>query len=114
MSETLDPGTLLVRRTAYGRPVEEREQRLPVPEFETPHIARLAMGVTSTRRVSEDMEFMKIEVRVELPCLPNDEDIRQTKDYALNLIQDILSNEQPKPVATVQSVISHQTGTPIA
>lgn len=116
MSERPDPGTVMVRRTAYGRPPEEREHRLPVPDFETPHVARVAVGMTSTRRMSHDFEFMKVEVRVDLPCLPNEEDVRETVAYASGLIDEIVNGADPdmgEPPALTQQP-RHEPGAPIA
>lgn len=110
-----DPGIVMVRRTAYGRAPEEREVRVPVPAFDTPHVARVAVGATSTRRMSADFEFMKIEVRVDLPCLPNEEDIRETVSYASALIEELIHGAEPDfgptPAIPVQR---HIPGTPIA
>lgn len=115
MSESPDPGTVMVRRTAYGRPPEEREHRLPVPAFETQHVARVGVGMSSTRRMSAEFEFMKVEVRVELPCLPNEDDIRETVTYATALIDEIINGpEEDRGAPLIEQAPRHTPGAPIA
>lgn len=113
MSETVEEGTIMVRRSGYGRPATEREVKVPVPDFGDTPTARIAVGMSSTRRMSDDMEFMKVEIRVELPCLPNDTDIRETQAYAIDLIRTALAGEEPAP-PPVHVTPRHIPGTPIA
>lgn len=114
MTESTEDGTVVVRRSRYGRVIDEAETKIAVPDFGDRPTARIAVGMTSTRRMSEDMEFMKIEVRVELPCHPNDEDIRETRDYAIDLIHSTLAGEEPAHAPRALPTSSHTPGKPIA
>lgn len=110
-----DHGTVLVRRTAYGRPPEEREARLPVPVFEG-ETARVTVGNSATRKMGTEFEFMKVEVRVELPCLANEMDIRETIHYAAGLIEEFINGPEVDrgDAPTMIAVERRQPGTPIA
>ena len=116
MSEAPDQGTIMVRRTAYGRPPQERERRVPVPVFEGPS-ARVTVGTSITRRMATEFEFMKVEVRVELPCQPNEQDILETAEYANHLIERVIGTAVPEPdvgPAPAIQITARQPGTPIA
>lgn len=116
MSEAPDQGTIMVRRTAYGRPPQEREHRVPVPLFDGPS-ARVTVGTSITRRLANEFEFIKVEVRVELPCQPNEQDVLETADYANGLIERIIGSAVPEPdvgTAPAIQIEARQPGTPIA
>ena len=117
MSEQPDQGTVMVRRTAYGRAPQEREHLIPVPLFDGPH-ARVAVGTSITRRLSSEFEFIKVEVRIELPCQPNQSDIMETADYANSLIESIIGQAAPEPEGPALDRASlpapRPIGTPIA
>lgn len=107
----------MVRRTAYGRPPEEREQRIPVPVFDCDPVY-VTTGLSATRRINDNFEYMKVEVRIELPCAPNETDIRETINYATGLIDELVNGAEDdlgvQPLADTQTLPQHQPGTPIA
>jgi hypothetical protein len=109
----------MVRRTAYGRPAVERETRVPVPVFDGP-TARIAVGTSITRKIgmADSFEFIKVEVRVELPCLPNERDITETAEFANHMIEGLIGQAAPEPdygpVVAVAIAPTRTPGTPIA
>lgn len=116
MSEAPDQGTIMVRRTAYGRAPQEREHRIPVPLFDGP-IARVTVGTSITRRLANEFEFMKVEVRIELPCQPNEQDVLETAEYANSLIERVIGTAPPEPdvgSAPAIQIAARTPGTPIA
>lgn len=67
-------GTIEVERTNYG--IEHHEtERVTIPLFAT-HPARVAVAGGVTRQLG-GMEFARIDVRVELPCLPEISEIER-------------------------------------
>lgn len=119
MSEQPDQGTVMVRRSAYGRPAVERETRIPVPIFDGP-TARIAVGTSITRKIglADSFEFIKVEVRVELPCYPNEQDITETAEFANHMIEGLIGQASPEPDYGPAVAITHaptrRPGTPIA
>lgn len=91
---------------------------MPVPVFDCDPIY-VAAAASATRRINNDFEFMKVEVRVELPCVPNPDDIRETLGYATGLIDELMNGAGedlgvPALAEAAEPARPYQPGTPIA
>lgn len=78
-------GTMVVSSTVYGMESEER-QALRVPVFHTaPARVRVSGGVTENMG---NYSSIRVDVSVELPCLPNEVDIGHAYEVAARLVED--------------------------
>jgi hypothetical protein len=88
-------GTVLVRRSAYGKEVEE-VGTIKVPAFTT-QPARVRVTGSITKNLG-DYNSARVEVAVEMPCQPHDEDIRETHTYISNLLDELIPQELEKAI----------------
>lgn len=86
-----EQGTVLVRRVAYGAESERRDT-LRVPVFATdPARVRVAGGLTLNLG---DYNSARVDVMVELPCYPEETELRRAKDFAAQQVEVFLREEQ--------------------
>ncbi len=82
--------TIRVMSTAYGQE-SNRQSLISVPVFHT-EPARVTVAGSVTRNQG-DFNSARVEVSISLPCYPNDADIRETKDYASRLLEEMIPAE---------------------
>jgi hypothetical protein len=90
-------GTVTVLRTAYGQERTATEH-VRVPVFST-EPARVRVSGSVTRNLG-DYNSARVEVTVELPCYPEDSEIRRTYEYASQLLDDLIPKELEKAAGT--------------
>lgn len=86
-------GTILVRRSAYGAETEERE-KIRVPIFRTSP-ARVRVSGSVTRNLG-DYNSARVEVSIEMPCYPTEQEVRATFDWASGLLDEMVPAELKK------------------
>ena len=95
---TVHEGFISVQRVAYGQTEESRET-IQVPLFAT-QPARVRVVAGTTRNLG-DYNSARVEVMVELPCYPEDGEIRRAYAYASTVLDELIPVELAK--AGVQS-----------
>lgn len=88
-------GTIEVFRSAYGRQTESRE-RIRVPVYGT-NVARVGVKGGITRNLG-DYNSARVDVSIEVPCYPVEEDIRAAYVFASEMIDELLPLELEKAV----------------
>lgn len=88
-----EAGTCFVRRVAYGTSHEELDE-IQVPIFATAP-ARVRVGGGATLNVG-GMEYVRVDVQVELPCYPEASEIERAYGYALGFVEARLAEEIAK------------------
>lgn len=84
-------GYVQVETTAYGRRVTETRDRVLAPLFKTaPAHVRVSGSVT---RNLGDYNSAKVEVSVQLPCYPVEEEVMSTYNYASSLVDRLIDRE---------------------
>ena len=95
---SIHQGTIEVERTNYG--IEHHEiERISVPLFAT-HPARVSVAGGVTRQLA-GMEFARIDVRVELPCLPEISEIERVSAICEGIVRRKIAEQDQNlgPVA---------------
>jgi hypothetical protein len=81
-------GTMICRSTVYGVEQEEREA-LRVPVFHaSPARVRVSGGVTENMG---NFSSIRVDVMVELPCLPHEVDIGHAYETAARIVEEKIS-----------------------
>lgn len=81
-----------------GKPVAEVHQVRDPANPERPNMARVRVGGSSTVKL-QDMNFVRCEVSVEMPCEPNEAAVRSTYAQLSTLVDDLLNDELDKATA---------------
>jgi hypothetical protein len=91
-------GFLSVKRTSYGRE-ESHDERIRVPDLagtlKGVQPARVRVGGSVTRNLG-DYNSARVEVMMELPCLPEIGEMRRVADLISAQIDDIIPTELEK------------------
>lgn len=93
LTNTVDEGMIFVRRAAYGVETEERE-RIRVPVFRTAP-ARVRVCGSVTRNLG-DFNSARVEVSIEMPCYPEESEVRRVYDWASALLDEMVPAELAK------------------
>ena len=84
-------GDIRVSRTLYGQMVE-RVEKITVRRFlAEPAYVKVSGGLTMNLG---DMQFARVDVAVTLPCYANADDLRGAKDFAAQLVDQFIGEEQ--------------------
>lgn len=83
--------TIVVRRANYGMGAEEELETVQVPRFET-EPARVKVEGGLTRHMG-DNNYVKINVMLELPCLPEASEIDRAYGLASEFVSTKLASE---------------------
>lgn len=84
-------GQITVSRAAYGREVEEPTKTVRVPVFST-EPARVRVEGSVTKNLG-DYNSARVAVCIELPCYPEDSEIRRAYNYASQLLDELLPEQ---------------------
>lgn len=91
-------GVLNVTRTSYGRE-EVHTERIRVPDLAAVlkgvQPARVRIGGSVTRNLG-DYNSARVEVMVELPCLPEASEIRRVAALCSSIVDEIIPTELDK------------------
>ncbi len=90
---TVEQGSIMVRRTVYDVESEEPAEVVRVPFFANvaPARVRVAGGMTVSLG---NMEFARIDVAVEVPCLPERSEVNRAIDFAESIVGDRLTQQR--------------------
>lgn len=89
-------GSVFARRSAYGKEEEARTQ-IKIPSFTNPP-AKVRVTASVTKNLG-DYNSAKVEVSVEMPCQPHDQDIRETHEYISGLLDELVPQELEKAIS---------------
>ena len=85
-------GTIEVRRAAYGgRQEVANREKIRVPLF-TEQAARVSVGGSISKEMA-DGTWLRVEVRIELPCYPEVSELRRVNQLCSDLVDEALGDE---------------------
>lgn len=104
LTAVAEEGTILVRRAAYGNE-QETTDRVRVPMFRTPP-ARVRLSGSVTRNLG-DYNSARVEVMIEMPCYPEESEIRRVYDWASSLLDELIPQELAKATGEGDAANEH-------
>lgn len=91
-------GFIFKRRTIYNVDQELSEEMIRVPDFGGVEPARVRLGGSLTKNLG-DYNSAKVEVMIELPCLPEISEVKRTVDLISAELDRIIPEEMDKNIA---------------
>ena len=96
------PGTIVVRRADYraGEELDSNEEssEVAVPFFGEVEVGRVRVGGGVTRNMG-DFNSVRLDVAVELPCLPVAEEVERAYGIASRMVEGYLRREMDQALA---------------
>lgn len=90
--QSAEEGTLVVRKVVYGVETEDLHEAIRVPDFSGVVPARVRVSGSATRNLG-DFNSARVEVTVELPCLPVMTEVERVYNICSSTVDDYIRRE---------------------